>query len=465
VCGECGNAPGAYACEGCGSAPAPQETEDDARESEKDRDEGLARLEKRIPAGSAKSHFYVVPLGREFPEDVADAVFQALEAFLYGKQVHLLPPMDDRGWDFEGLPLPELILPHTEDPVALRAKRSRAKKQREARERKARREAEKQQQQQQQQHGNSNSDGSAGFARGDSRGSTKTPNSTMSSSSSSSSRKPASSSRQSTSTTSSRTSQLSATAVLDALHHRLQHHWHGADNAFVVIALTMRDLCDPAGVGKGIEALERLAHKLDHVQAQRSENAGVLRRAMMEGDGETQRAAQNTAKACTRQIDEIVAERTFLQDKLRERAKYVVASTDLERRVSVLSFFRYHPSLERTSLHSKPPAHEDTQVVIRRACKMVVHAVCEMFGMQHCVYFHCRMNGSATMEQQDLSPMHLCPVCLRKLLHAIGVHTTPRVIERYFRLQTLTGGIYKDCFGKDASRWFKQRGATIEMAC
>ena len=259
--------------------------------------------------------------------------------------------------------------------------------------------------------------------------------------------------------------QLSAAAVLDALHNRLQFHWHGADNAFMVIALTMRDLCDPAGVATDIESLERLARQLEHVKDQRSENAGVLRRAMMEGDRDTQKAAQNTANVYAKKIEEIIAKRTFQQDVLRKKAKYVVASTDSERRVSVLSFFRYHPSLERTSLHKRPPAFEDTQVLIRRACKMAVHKVCEMFSMKHCVYFHCRMNGSATMEQQDLSPMHLCPVCLRKLLHAIGVHTTPRVIERYFRLQTLTGGIYKDCFGKDASRWFKQRGATIEMSC
>ena len=38
-----------------------------------------------------------------------------------------------------------------------------------------------------------------------------------------------------------------------------------------------------------------------------------------------------------------------------------------------------------------------------------------MFGISHCVHFHCRMNGSDSLEESDRSPMHLCPVCLRKL--------------------------------------------------
>ena len=56
------------------------------------------------------------------------------------------------------------------------------------------------------------------------------------------------------------------------------------------------------------------------------------------------------------------------------------------------------------------------QIIVRRGTKFIVHQICQMFSMQHCIYYHCRMNGSATNEQQDLSPMHLCPVCLRKIM-------------------------------------------------
>ena len=71
---------------------------------------------------------------------------------------------------------------------------------------------------------------------------------------------------------------------------------------------------------------------------------------------------------------------------------------------------------ERSTLEKDPGRRKDMQIIVRRGTKFLVHKIGRMFSMQHCVYYHCRMNGSATNEQQDLSPMHLCPVCLRKLM-------------------------------------------------
>jgi archaemetzincin len=42
-----------------------------------------------------------------------------------------------------------------------------------------------------------------------------------------------------------------------------------------------------------------------------------------------------------------------------------------------------------------------------------------MFGIQHCVFFNCLMNGSNHLDESDQRPLHLCPVCLRKLHHSI----------------------------------------------
>ena len=53
-----------------------------------------------------------------------------------------------------------------------------------------------------------------------------------------------------------------------------------------------------------------------------------------------------------------------------------------------------------------------------------------MFGVQHCIYFHCLMNGSNHLAESDARPMHLCPVDLRKLQESIGFD----VVERYRRL-------------------------------
>jgi archaemetzincin len=43
-----------------------------------------------------------------------------------------------------------------------------------------------------------------------------------------------------------------------------------------------------------------------------------------------------------------------------------------------------------------------------------------MFGLQHCVYFRCLVNGSNHLAEADRRPLHLCPVCLRKLQWSVG---------------------------------------------
>ncbi len=43
-----------------------------------------------------------------------------------------------------------------------------------------------------------------------------------------------------------------------------------------------------------------------------------------------------------------------------------------------------------------------------------------MFGIGHCIYYHCLINGSNDLEKSDACPLYLCPVDLRKLHHAVG---------------------------------------------
>ena len=42
-----------------------------------------------------------------------------------------------------------------------------------------------------------------------------------------------------------------------------------------------------------------------------------------------------------------------------------------------------------------------------------------MFGLTHCTYWRCVVAGSNSQEETDRSPLHACPVCLRKLYWAI----------------------------------------------
>lgn len=85
-----------------------------------------------------------------------------------------------------------------------------------------------------------------------------------------------------------------------------------------------------------------------------------------------------------------------------------------EKRVGVFSFARYHPAW------SGGKSDDSTKtLVLRRALKVLTHEMGHMFGIEHCVYFQCNMNGCNSLQEADSTPMHLCPVCLRKLHHAI----------------------------------------------
>jgi archaemetzincin len=57
-----------------------------------------------------------------------------------------------------------------------------------------------------------------------------------------------------------------------------------------------------------------------------------------------------------------------------------------------------------------------------------------MFGIGHCIFFQCGMCGSNHLAESDARPIHLCPVCLRKLQYNIGFDPVARYrkLERFY---------------------------------
>lgn len=118
-----------------------------------------------------------------------------------------------------------------------------------------------------------------------------------------------------------------------------------------------------------------------------------------------------------------------------ESWNFVFGEASYKERVGVFSFARYHPSWM-----NQPTEAATETLVLRRAAKVLTHEMGHMFGIAHCIYFECNMNGANHLAEADATPMHLCPVCLRKLHHAIRFDPVKRyeLMQSFYEANRMT---------------------------
>lgn len=123
---------------------------------------------------------------------------------------------------------------------------------------------------------------------------------------------------------------------------------------------------------------------------------------------------------------------------------FVFGQASLMERIGVYSFARYDPAFYGESRGS---GYE--KIILNRSCRILAHETGHMFGLQHCIFFRCIMNGSNHLKESDSRPLYLCPVCLRKLQASIGFD----VLKRYKDL-----GIFYRKYGLDEeAQWVEKR--------
>jgi archaemetzincin len=85
--------------------------------------------------------------------------------------------------------------------------------------------------------------------------------------------------------------------------------------------------------------------------------------------------------------------------------------------LGVYSFARLDPLFPTPpeKLLNKPLTEEHRVIMLRRCVKILLHEVGHLFGLKHCIYYICLMNGANHEVEMDQQPLYLCPVCLRKL--------------------------------------------------
>ena len=123
---------------------------------------------------------------------------------------------------------------------------------------------------------------------------------------------------------------------------------------------------------------------------------------------------------------------------------YVFGQASLHDRVGVFSFARYDPVF-----YGEKRSSEFRHILLRRSLKVLTHETGHMFGLNHCIFFNCVMNGSNHLKEIDSRPIHLCPVCLRKLQFSVGFD----VVERYEKLIHL----YREAGLHNEASWVSER--------
>jgi archaemetzincin len=123
---------------------------------------------------------------------------------------------------------------------------------------------------------------------------------------------------------------------------------------------------------------------------------------------------------------------------------FVFGQAWLGDRVGVYSFARYDPRF-----HGEARTAESDTLMLRRSCKVLAHETSHMFGITHCIWFRCLMNGSNHLGEADARSLHLCPVDLRKLQASAEFD----VVERYRRLRDF----HRQAGFEDEARWLETR--------
>jgi archaemetzincin len=95
---------------------------------------------------------------------------------------------------------------------------------------------------------------------------------------------------------------------------------------------------------------------------------------------------------------------------------FVFGQANLRQRTGVWSIYR----------NGDPGESEAAfRLCLRRTVGTASHELCHVLTMRHCTAFRCLLNGSNHREERDARPLHLCPVCLRKLCWNLPVEPVP----------------------------------------
>jgi archaemetzincin len=127
---------------------------------------------------------------------------------------------------------------------------------------------------------------------------------------------------------------------------------------------------------------------------------------------------------------------------------FVYGMASLHDRVGVQSFARQDPAF-----FGEPREAGWQMQLLRRASWTLVHETSHMFGLTHCVFWRCVIAGANHQAEADRSPLHLCPVDLRKLQSSIRFDPAKR--------ETALAATLRELGIDDEAAWSERRARWI----
>ncbi|RUS70942.1 hypothetical protein EGW08_021299, partial [Elysia chlorotica] len=118
-----------------------------------------------------------------------------------------------------------------------------------------------------------------------------------------------------------------------------------------------------------------------------------------------------------------------------EGHNFTLGEASVQHRAASVSFGRFEFKDFNASTYKD--IEQIDGAVLWKLLKSSSHELCHLLGLQHCTFFQCAMNESASVGEAMDQPLFLCPVCLRKLQKACGFD----VLERYLLLQKFLTGV------------------------
>ena len=109
-------------------------------------------------------------------------------------------------------------------------------------------------------------------------------------------------------------------------------------------------------------------------------------------------------------LDAVVYLGITMEDLYAEDLNYVFGFGSFENRTGVYSLARYY-----SEFWNEAPTEQTKLLTLRRSLKVLNHETSHVFGLKHCIFYDCTMNGSNSLEETDRSSIHECPVCHEKL--------------------------------------------------